>query len=844
LYDIYEDPNPKMTIKKSTQCFRADTRILTEKGYVAISEIKVGDRVLTKDSGFQSVKTIFKNSCEGLLEIKADAMDDLYVTEEHPVFTYGFDRNKYRYAMKGRVFDTVSLKPASECKQGDFLIHPLGFPVEEKYWLDILKYSENVVDTREDNFRVKNGQRYLPKRIPMDQRAGVMFGFFLSEGHARKLKTNIGFSFHEKETGYAEEVTSYFASVFGIIPAVYYGKDTCIRISLNDRALHSLFREMGSGSYDRRPLPEFYNGTDEFFRGLLYGIFCGDGRIKQRQVSLHIKSKELLYFTKWILSHFGYVSRVSGDCLYLNSDAGRFIHGICKMPHKGSYTRSIVLDDHIATRIKKIRKVCGQVTVYNLEVENDHTYIANGYVVHNCGVSEYLIVRSTKRAMNGKSILYLLPTFQLKNQFVQERVNKTVMFTGLYRLFQAQYTGKFAESLSIKQFGTGTIVYSGSNTPNAFISYPADDIIVDEVDQCDQDLLYMAEERQSASTDKTTIKVGNPTYSNYGIDYEFEKTDKKQWVIKHGCGHEFMPDFFRHVARKLDDGRFSLIDKAYRPGMKRDILAYCDKCNQPFDRHGKGRWVPQAISEISGYHISKMFSTSVTLKELLNRFEEGLKNDAALQRFYNGDLGLAYTIQGARIDRAMLDACVRPYNLPDGMKNPCIAGIDVGMTNNVMIAEILDDRRLRLVYAGTIKDGIDILRILKQFNVRCFVIDALPETRMSKKIISNHSGGFMAYYTVQKNEFTVGKKDRIISTDRTMALDAVKECLMREMIEFPQNAASIDGLYEQIGSSTRVFDNAKQKYDWLHGSAPDHYLHSSAYLLMANRLYLHANKTY
>lgn len=459
-----------------------------------------------------------------------------------------------------------------------------------------------------------------------------------------------------------------------------------------------------------------------------------------------------------------------------------------------------------------------------------------------CGISEYLIVRSINRAMKSRSILYVLPTFLLKNQFVQERINKTLLFTHLYRMFQSQYTGRFAESMSIKQFGTGTVVYSGSNTANAFISYPADDIIIDELDECSQDFLYMAEERQSASTDKTTIKVGNPSYTNYGIDYEYEKTDKKEWFIPHECGHLIKPDFFKHVLTQLSDGRWAILDKTYRKGLKRDVWPICDKCGKPYDRHANGIWAASATSDMSGYHISKMFSTVVTVKELITRFEEGTKNDAAMQRFWNGDLGLSYTVSGAKIDRAMLDQCVKNYQMPSGSKSTCVAGIDIGLMNNVIVAEVLDNRRLRILHVGLCREVPDVLEILKRYNVKCFVVDALPETRMSKKMITNHRGGFMSFDNLAKSEMTVDKQNHVINCNRTMLLDAVKEYILREQVELPMNSASIDGFYEQMTSSTRVFDEAKQRYDWLHGSAADHYLFSFAYMLLANRMFLYANR--
>jgi len=452
-----------------------------------------------------------------------------------------------------------------------------------------------------------------------------------------------------------------------------------------------------------------------------------------------------------------------------------------------------------------------------------------------CGISEYLIAKSIHWASKSKNILYILPTFSLKTQFVQERVDKTIRYTRLYRDFLNTKDEKGAESTSIKQFGSGTIVFSGSNTPTAFVSFPADKCIVDELDECAQEYIPMLEERQSASTDKSTILVGNPTIKGIGIDKVYNNSDCKEWYVKcSSCGKMIRPDFFKHVVTEKD-GAWILLDDKWERSMDRDIYPICDICHKPYDRFNIGEWIGYRESETSGYHVSKMFSTAILIKELAERFSEGLSNEIILQRFYNGDLGLSYISTGAKIDSSMLDDCIdQTYTLPSLCETPCIAGIDVGSVFNIIIAEPLQKR---IVYIGElpVQDIAEIKDLFRQYSVRLFVIDALPETRIARQIIAKNKTGFMNYYSLSKNELTISVKDSIISTNRTVCLDAVKEAIILKEFALPANAKTIPGFYEQMTSSTRIYSDDKQTFSWVE-SGPDHYFHSWAYMLLAKKL--------
>lgn len=454
-----------------------------------------------------------------------------------------------------------------------------------------------------------------------------------------------------------------------------------------------------------------------------------------------------------------------------------------------------------------------------------------------CGISEWLWLQTLGKSMQGRSIFYVLPTIILKNQFVRDRIDRSILFTPYYQ--KLIKTGERAsESMSLKHIGTGGVAFIGSNSAASFTSYAADDVIIDELDQCDQKNLQMAPERLSASSDPRTIKVSNPTIEGVGIDEAYGRTDKREWHIRHDCGEWVCLDFFQHVVRKEGDD-FIILDSGWERDNDQDARPICDKCSKPIDRFADGEWVKTGIGSRRGYHISKLFSTNTTLSELLDRFESGLVNDTALQRFYNGDLGVAFTAEGAKISRLMIEQCVDDYRMEDVEPGACVMGIDVGKLLHIRISEVLDDGRLRAVYIGTAHTYTEIRTLYRQYKVRMGVIDANPERRLSQKVCSTLPGMWMCFYGSTKREI-YDARSKILTVPRTPALDAVKEALALQKVVYPKNVTSIDDFVPQMTAATRIWKEEREEFIWEEGSRDDHYMHAESYGLLGKKLLIAA----
>ncbi len=453
-----------------------------------------------------------------------------------------------------------------------------------------------------------------------------------------------------------------------------------------------------------------------------------------------------------------------------------------------------------------------------------------------CGISEWLMCKSFSKALKGRSVFYVLPTFSLTTRFVRNRIDRTCQYSQYYKAIITEGVKSQSESIMLKHFSLGSIAFVGSNTPGVFTEYPADDLIIDELDYCDQDNIQMGWERLSESEHKQEIRISNPTIEGYGIDVEYAETNQYEWFIKGGCGHWILPDFFEHVVRKVDKGRYIIRDENYERG-KGDVGLICNKCQKKINRKGGGSWVPKyPLRQKKGYSVSKLFSTNVTITEIVDRFDKGLSNDTIMQRVYNADLGRAYTAPGAKITESMLDDCKEDYVMrrPDKGRS-CVIGIDVGKVINIRISQMLPDKRMRAVYIGTAREEQEVIDLCRLYQIKLGVIDALPETRMSKSIVSKVKNMFMCYYGAVKKD-TIDIRNKIVTVDRTAALDSVKEAVVLKNIILPKNAKSIPDYYDHMCASTRTYDEKKSRYIWTEGTQDDHFFHAEAYEILARKL--------
>lgn len=484
---------------------------------------------------------------------------------------------------------------------------------------------------------------------------------------------------------------------------------------------------------------------------------------------------------------------------------------------------------------------------------HDHHYLKEIYFDKNpfiaiikstqCAITEYLICRALTKSIKGWSVFYVLPTYNLVQRVVKNRLDKSVQNTLYYQTLEKMVnkddSSKRSQSMSLKHYGAGAIAFVGSNSTVGFTEYPADELIIDEQDECDQDNLAMAWERLSHSEYRYQVRAGNPTIEGYGIDLEYKDTDQKEWLLRcPKCRKWTNIDWYKNVVREIEDQIYVIRDEDFDWNKGTDIRPVCS-CGRPIDRHSNGVWVNKVESHKSGYAISKLFSGKTTMIELMDRFQEGLTNPAKMQRFQNADLGKAYTSKGAKVDEGMLNQCMGEYK--NGKISDAgigIMGIDVGAVLNIMIGRLLPNKKIMVTYITEMEpDEKAVIELIERFGVKIVVVDALPELYFVKKLKAVSNNVFSCYFNNSKKDPV--DTSRNVSVDRTSTLDEVRELLYTKGMILPAGSNNIPGFYEQMTASTRIFDEKIGKtgaYVWREGTRPDHYFLTAGYMVIAAKI--------
>ena len=370
-------------------CYVSGSFIRTFSGLKRIEDVQVGDFVLTDKGHYKQVVKTMVSKSDDLYRIRTGPSGDFMLTGNHPIFAQEIKRGMewdkelqktvYRHKLLSSGF-----KPASSLdKDKDFL--KLGYSK-----LSIIPYEDpedryNIDFSNPDfwwicGLYMADGWREFAKRKRADGSLRFDRRIFICcekldkevEEISRRLKSaGIGFRINNHRTCYK----------FGLYTT--------------GNRLFDYFGTFGDKCENKTPNSDVFNLPKHLLKEFLDGYFYGDGNKEDngRVQSFSSVSKKLVYsMPELIFKAFGEVCRISTNRARVGKIEGRTVN--CKESYRGrfrynpeSYHSGIAINNELYVNIKDIEKVDGTFDVYNLTVEDDHTYVANGLVTHNCGVA-------------------------------------------------------------------------------------------------------------------------------------------------------------------------------------------------------------------------------------------------------------------------------------------------------------------------------------------------------------------------------------------------------------------------------------------------------------------------
>jgi intein/homing endonuclease len=341
------------------------------------------------------VKPVGKKPLLGSLDLK----NYINTEDSNVIIDEEFITNKFSYSPKNKKWSLSEIckkynvsKSIAECAR-----EHLNFGVLKKSQ-DVLNLCENL---KKDGY-IKPEPIKIHRNIKFDNEFLYLIGWYLAEGSCEN-GARLEFSLNIDELNVAFELKRITEKVFGIKDVVVRKMRTkcCVRVS--NKFIAQFFKNScGQGALNKK-IPSFLIGSEKKLMPLVKGYIEGDGCLKfdRNHVSFTTISPSLAFQMQSILNSNG----VFLSCKKQNKRAsGKHDFYQCTIPNhyiqkymdlvkydfelRRNLTRKhkpniIENETHFFVKIKEIAKIKNTTEVYDLCVEDSHSFVGNGLVCHN-----------------------------------------------------------------------------------------------------------------------------------------------------------------------------------------------------------------------------------------------------------------------------------------------------------------------------------------------------------------------------------------------------------------------------------------------------------------------------
>jgi hypothetical protein len=364
-------------------CLHGDSEIVTINGFKKIRDIQIGDLVLTHKNRWREVADVGAKKYNGTIQ-KVGLQrrnKELLITPNHEL--YGFNIEKCPYKNVGNLKCKPNCKRQHTFKNGcKALYHKYtpGWKASSLCDDSFFSMVPIIQDVRKSRYSIN--QMWL-------------FGLFLAEGDYSK-EDGIRFNLDEKRTDLHEKVITIMMDEYSLEPHFDHSGQSVNRISFYSRPLTKKFLLMFSKGARTKKFPStfvLYNPI--LLASFLDGFNSGDGYNRQRgngiEYSIYTTSLALRNLFELILSKLNYTfsihyhkkipdGNINGRIIKANGPGYNIVYRVTIEKEKISWNDNL----YYYLPIKSNLEEKFDDMVYNISVDEDNSYVANGITVKNC----------------------------------------------------------------------------------------------------------------------------------------------------------------------------------------------------------------------------------------------------------------------------------------------------------------------------------------------------------------------------------------------------------------------------------------------------------------------------
>ena len=338
----------------SFPCFTKDSLVLTNNGYKQIIDIKVGDYVLSHDNKYHKVINTFNNGVHDIYSIKGMGIDGIKTTKNHKFYV----REMYRKGHnQKRCFTKPKWKEVKDLTKKDYL----GIAINRNN----IKYVDEKLPTYDNNF-------------------WWIVGRYLGDGWLRN-QGGIIICCGKDEL---QEITYHLDKLpfnYNVVeePTVY-------KIHISKKCVGEFMSQFGTGASNKHLTSIIFDLPISNLKHLIDGYMSADGCFTNGVYKATSTSRELLY---GIAQCIAKVEKTPYRIYKVKTKPKKIIDGreinqkdwyqLVYKPLKCKQDKAFYEDGYIWYPISDIKYV-GNENVYDIEVEDSHSFTVQNTIVHNC----------------------------------------------------------------------------------------------------------------------------------------------------------------------------------------------------------------------------------------------------------------------------------------------------------------------------------------------------------------------------------------------------------------------------------------------------------------------------
>jgi len=276
-----------------------------------------------------------------------------------------------------------------------------------------LFWDENQLTEKNDTVIYKYEKKPgIPKNIKLDERLAKLLGYYCAEGCVSKLKNRpnsyqLIFCFGHREKKYIKEVINLIQEIFYLKPKIVQQR-TITRINVGKASIALFFKILCGLGAKNKKVPEILNqATKNVVKAFLDGFIAGDGSIQKEEISIGTISEKLALGIYWLWLKMGFLpsfyrwippssTTIEGRKVrqspyyYVKLKAQKFRkkflndNDLIISPKSQKSSRFKENNLYYFIPIFKISRKKYSGYVYNIEIKEDHSYLANFISVGNC----------------------------------------------------------------------------------------------------------------------------------------------------------------------------------------------------------------------------------------------------------------------------------------------------------------------------------------------------------------------------------------------------------------------------------------------------------------------------